>query len=104
MTGDGFQVEPGTLVAHAGGLGDAAETVRSARSAAGETQLHNAAYGPLLSWLPQVMSYLQDSIITGLAQGERSIREAADDMRLAAKGYVETDLDAVRGFRDDRLA
>jgi hypothetical protein len=104
MTANGYRVEPAELVTHAGSLDDAAETVRSARSAANAVGLGKGAYGKLLSWVPEVFSHLQDTIIAGLADGERAVRDSADDMRLAAKTYNQTDLDAARSYRVDRLA
>jgi Excreted virulence factor EspC, type VII ESX diderm len=100
MSDDGYQVEPEELVAHAGSLDDAAETVHNARSAANAVQLDNGAYGWLLCWLPKVISYLQDSVITGLTEGERAVRDTADDVRVAAKKYDQADIDGARRYLD----
>jgi hypothetical protein len=100
VAGDGYRVELPAMTAHAGDLDHAAERVRSARSAAATVQLETGAYGGLLLWLPPLISYLQDTVISGLTDGEQAVREVAEDVRLAARGYAGNDQVAAGSYLD----
>jgi hypothetical protein len=97
---DAYRVELPAMTAHAGDLDHAAEQVRHARSAAATVALETGAYGRLLLWLPPLISYLQDTVISGLTDGEQAVREVADDVRLAARGYAGNDHAAARSYLD----
>lgn len=103
MADDGYQVDLPAMAAHAGDLANAADHIRNARAAAAAVQLDTGAYGHLLLWLPPVMSYLQDTVISTLRDGEQAVRESADDVSRAARGYAETDHHAAQSYRDGWL-
>jgi hypothetical protein len=103
MAGEGYQV-PATMTSLANGLDDAAEVVRDARRTAGGVRLDAGGYGPLLWWLPLALSLLQDTVIAGLGECERGIRDnLADGVRLADQAYTDVDLAGARSLAEIRL-
>jgi hypothetical protein len=95
----GYRADLSGLDAQAKRLYAAADEVAGARSEAG-VPLHPGAYGDLLWFLPRVLALLQGTILDGLAECERGIREnLADDMRLAVREYADTDLAGARSIQ-----
>ncbi|MFG1716086.1 type VII secretion target [Micromonospora sp. NPDC049203] len=103
--GDGFQVDPDGLTAHATHLGRRADSIDTARQAGEHVRLSADAYGQLCAIMPVLLDGLQRTLTDGIGTAAASVRDTADRVRSSAERYRDSDaraahqLDRVRQRR-----
>ncbi|MET7471639.1 type VII secretion target [Micromonospora sp. NPDC005686] len=103
--GDGLQVNPDDLTAHAARLGRRAESIDTARQAGQHVRLSADAYGQLCAIMPVLLDGLQRSLTDGIGTAAASVRDTAGKLRSSAERYRASDsraahlLDRVRDRR-----
>ncbi|MEV6601463.1 type VII secretion target [Actinoplanes sp. NPDC051346] len=91
MPGDGFQISPAAVAAHAGAVDQVADGMELGRAAAAQVQLGGEAYGKLCAFLPGLIDRLADPTVDALTECAAALRETAVDLRSAATSTEATD-------------
>lgn len=89
--GDGLAVTPDDLVNHAGRVEAVAADMATAVQAGAAARPGPEAYGKLCVIVPVLLGELQDMVVDGMQQAERSLRDTADRLRQTAAGYRDAD-------------
>ncbi|MFF0658288.1 type VII secretion target [Micromonospora tulbaghiae] len=103
--GDGLQVDPDDLTAHAAHLGRCADSIDTARHAGQHVRLSADAYGQLCAIMPVLLDGLQRTLTDGIGTAAASVRDTAEKVRSSAERYRASDaraahlLDRVRQRR-----
>ncbi|SCE87472.1 Excreted virulence factor EspC, type VII ESX diderm [Micromonospora matsumotoense] len=100
-TGDGIQVDPDDLTAHAAHLDRCADSLDTARQAGHHVRLDADAYGQLCAIMPTLLTGLQRTLVDGVGTAAGSVRDTAGKLRSGADGYRAADARAARHL--DRL-
>jgi hypothetical protein len=91
MPGDGIQVRPGDLLAHAATIEGVAGQLETAKQAGDAVQMGAAAYGKLCMIVPVLLNELQGLLIEGLDTAAHSVHDTAARVRAAADAYQSSD-------------
>ncbi|MEU4791435.1 type VII secretion target [Micromonospora tulbaghiae] len=103
--GDGLQVDPDDLTAHAAHLDRCAGSIDTARQAGQHVRLSADAYGQLCAIMPVLLDGLQRTLTDGIGTAAASVRDTAGRLRSSAERYRASDaraadlLDRVRQRR-----
>ncbi|MEV6811308.1 type VII secretion target [Micromonospora sp. NPDC051296] len=103
--GDGIQVDPDDLTAHAARLDRHAGNLDTARQAGQHVRLGTDAYGQLCAIMPALLDGLQRVLVDGIGTAAGSVRDTAGRLRTGADRYRAADnraqqlLDQVRDRR-----
>ncbi|MEU8313754.1 type VII secretion target [Micromonospora sp. NPDC048887] len=89
--GDGLQVDPDDLNAHAARLGHRADSIDTARQAGEHVRLSADAYGQLCAIMPVLLDGLQRTLTDGIGTAATSVRDTADRVRASAERYRASD-------------
>lgn len=89
--GDGIEVVPADLVAHAGHLDGISAALTTARQAGESVRLGADAYGRLCVLLPVLVDQVQRILVDGVDAAARSVGDTADRLRAGAARYQESD-------------
>lgn len=95
-TGDGIQVDPDDLTAHAAHLDRCADSLDTARQAGQHVRLDADAYGHLCAIMPTLLTGLQRTLVDGVDTAAGSIRDTAGKLRSGAESYRAADARAAR--------
>ncbi|MFD6563636.1 type VII secretion target [Micromonospora profundi] len=104
-TGDGIQVDPADLTAHAARLDRCAGSLDTVQQAGQHVRLGTNAYGQLCAMMPMMLDRLQRTLVDGIATAAGSVRDTAGKLRTGAERYRSSDdrakqlLDEVRQRR-----
>ena len=90
-SGEGIQVSPGDLGAHAGHLDGIADALTVARQAGQSVRLDADAYGQLCALVPVLLDQVQRILVDGVDTAARSVGDTADRLRTVAGRYEDTD-------------
>ena len=94
--GDGIQVDPDDLIAHAARLDRHAGNLDTARQAGQHVRLGTDAYGQLCAIMPALLDNLQRIVVDGVGTAAGSVRDTAGRLRTSAERYRATDIRAQR--------
>ncbi|MGC5307704.1 type VII secretion target [Micromonospora zamorensis] len=100
--GDGIQVDPDDLTAHAARLDRCAASLDTAQQAGQHVRLGTDAYGQLCAMMPVLLDGLQRTLVDGIGAAAASVRDTAGKLRVGADRYRSSDayakqlLDGVR--------
>ncbi len=94
------KVPPEDLYRHAGHLHAIADELTTAQQAGNATQPGPGSYGQLCTMVPNLLAMLQTPLVEAIAEASRSVRDTADSLMDAAKGYESTDETAAFILRD----
>ncbi|NJC12657.1 hypothetical protein F4558_002483 [Micromonospora profundi] len=103
--GDGIQVDPADLTAHAARLDRCAGGLDTAQQAGQHVRLGTDAYGQLCAMMPMMLDGLQRTLVDGITTAAGSVRDTAGRLRTGADSYRGSDdrakqhLDEVRQRR-----
>ncbi|MER7459309.1 type VII secretion target [Micromonospora sp. NPDC126480] len=97
--GDGIQVDPDDLTAHAARLDRHAHGIDTARQAGQHVRLSADAYGQLCAVLPTLLDGLQRMLVDGVGAAAGSVRDTAGRLRTGADRYRAADDRAARQLR-----
>lgn len=103
--GDGIQVDPDDLIAHAARLDRCAGSLDTAQQAGQHVRLGTDAYGQLCAMMPVLLDGLQRTLVDGVGAAAASVRDTAGKLRVGADRYRSSDahakqlLDGVRRHR-----
>ncbi|WLS44489.1 type VII secretion target [Micromonospora profundi] len=103
--GDGIQVDPADLTAHAARLDRCAGGLDTAQQAGQHVRLGTDAYGQLCAMMPMMLDGLQRTLVDGITTAAGSVRDTAGRLRTGADRYRGSDdrakqhLDEVRQRR-----
>ncbi|WP_319460169.1 type VII secretion target [Micromonospora sp. RTP1Z1] len=89
--GEGIDVVPTDLTAHAGHLDGIADALAVARQAGASVRLGADAYGQLCELMPVLLDQVQRVLVDGVGTAARSVGDTADRLRTVAARYRETD-------------
>ncbi|WP_030490687.1 type VII secretion target [Micromonospora chokoriensis] len=92
--GDGIQVDPDDLTAHAARLDRCASSLDTAQQAGQHVRLGTDAYGQLCAMMPMLLDGLQRTLVDGVAAAAESVRDTADKLRVGAHRYRSSDAHA----------
>ncbi|MEU1966392.1 type VII secretion target [Micromonospora sediminicola] len=92
--GEGLQVDPDDLTAHAGHLHRCADRIDTARGAGQQVRLSADAYGQLCAIMPLLLDGLQRTLTDGIGTAAGSVRDTADKVRAGAERYRASDTHA----------
>ena len=95
---DGYEVVAAELHTHAGSVGQVSAEVDGARSAASAVTLGAEAYGQLCSWLPGLITPVQQSAVDVLAEAAAALDATAVSLGRTAESYTQVDTGAAAGF------
>ncbi|MET8089766.1 type VII secretion target [Micromonospora sp. NPDC005220] len=104
--GDGIQVDPDDLTAHAARLDRSATSVDTAQQAGQHVRLGTDAYGQLCAMMPVLLDGLQRTLVDGIGAAAASVRDTAGRLRVGADRYRESDAHAkhlLDGLRQRQL-
>jgi uncharacterized protein YukE len=87
MAGEGYQVTPQALTAHASRLDGIADSVGNAKQAGTSVQLGANAYGQLCTMVPLIIGALQGLVISGVDDAIQSLHHTSDQLRTSAATY-----------------
>ena len=91
MSGDGFEVAPGALDAHAGLLDGLADDMAKAVEAADAATLDGEAYGKICAFFVPVIQYLSEPCRTQLGEAGDVLGRDGGKLRDTAGGYQDVD-------------
>ncbi|MFI6243881.1 type VII secretion target [Micromonospora sp. NPDC050795] len=103
--GDGIQVDPDDLTAHAAHLDRCASGLDTAQQAGQHVRLSTDAYGQLCAMMPVLLDGLQRTLLDSIGAAAASVRDTAGKLRVGADRYRSSDahaqqlLDGVRRHR-----
>jgi hypothetical protein len=89
--GEGIQVVPADLAAHAGHLDGVSDALAVARQAGASVCLGTDAYGQLCGLMPVLLDQVQRVLVDGVDAAARSVGDSADRLRTVAARYQEAD-------------
>ncbi|GGO31793.1 type VII secretion target [Micromonospora parathelypteridis] len=89
--GDGIQVDPDDLTAHAARLDRCAGNLDTARQAGQHVRLGGDAYGQLCAMMPMLLDGLQRTLVDGIGAATGSVRDTAGRLRTSADRYRSSD-------------
>ncbi|MFF5180654.1 type VII secretion target [Micromonospora sp. NPDC000316] len=92
--GDGIQVDPDDLAAHAARLDRCAGNLDTAQQAGQHVRLGTDAYGQLCAMMPMLLDGLQRTLVDGIGAAAGSVRDTAGKLRTGADGYRRSDVHA----------
>ncbi|MFI7214284.1 type VII secretion target [Micromonospora maritima] len=92
--GEGLQVDPDDLTAHAAHLHRCADSIDTARGAGQQVRLGADAYGQLCALMPVLLDGLQRTLTDGIGTAAASVRDTADKVRAGAERYRASDTHA----------
>ena len=92
--GDGLQVDPDDLTAHAAHLTRLSDSIDTARQAGQHVRLSADAYGQLCAIMPVLLDGLQRTLTDGIGTAATSVRDTAEKVRVSAKRYRTSDTHA----------
>ncbi|MFE9188119.1 type VII secretion target [Micromonospora sp. NPDC007208] len=107
--GDGIQVDPDDLTAHAARLDRCAGTLDTAQQAGQHIRLGTDAYGQLCAMMPVLLDGLQRTLVDSIGAAAASVRDTAGKLRVGADRYRSSDahaehlLDGVRQRQPDEV-
>jgi hypothetical protein len=90
-SGDGINVSPADLVAHAGAIEGVAAQVETAKQAGDAVQMGAGAYGKLCTIVPMLLNNLQGMVVDGIEAAAQSLHDTGGRLRTAADGYQSAD-------------
>ncbi|MEU4335284.1 type VII secretion target [Micromonospora lupini] len=93
-TGDGIQVDPDDLIAHAARLDRCAGSLDTAQQAGQHVRLGTDAYGQLCALMPTLLDGLQRTLVDGIGAATASVRDTAGKLRTGADRYRHSDAQA----------
>ncbi|MEU5909421.1 type VII secretion target [Micromonospora sp. NPDC047527] len=93
--GDGIQVDPADLTAHAARLDRCAGSLDTAQRAGQHVRLGTDAYGQLCAMMPMLLDGLQRTLVDGIGAAAGSVRDTAGSVRDTA-GKLRTSADGYR--------
>ncbi|UQU64320.1 ESX-1 secretion-associated protein [Couchioplanes caeruleus] len=102
MTAPEFQVNPASLVEHAGEIDRIGDGISTAADAGHAVQTDAGAYGQLCQFVPGLLNGLQQAMIDGMATAAGSAHETADAVRSVAAAYEGADTAAADRLRNSR--
>ena len=91
MPGDGIQVRPADLRAHAATIDTVADHVETAKQAGEAVRLDAGAYGQLCTIVPVLLNGLQALLIDGIDTAAHSVHDTAGRLRATADAYQAAD-------------
>ncbi|GAA1817475.1 ESX-1 secretion-associated protein [Planosporangium flavigriseum] len=89
--GDGIDVSPSDLVAHAGHVEGIADQIATAKQAGDAVRMGAGAYGKLCTIVPVLINGLQGVLVDGIDTAAHSLRDTGQRLRIAADGYRSAD-------------
>lgn len=89
--GDGIQVDPDDLSAHAARLDRHAGSLDTAKQAGQHVRLGTDAYGQFCAMMPVLLDGLQRTLVDGIGVASASVRDTADRLRVGADRYRSSD-------------
>ncbi|MGC4816817.1 type VII secretion target [Micromonospora sp. DT63] len=89
--GDGIQVDPDDLTAHAARLDRCAGSLDTAQQAGQHVRLGTDAYGQLCALMPTLLDGLQRTLVDGIGAAAASVRDTAGKLRVGADHYRSSD-------------
>ncbi|WP_433260915.1 type VII secretion target [Micromonospora vinacea] len=92
--GDGIQVDPDDLTAHAARLDRCAISLDTAQQAGQHVRLSADAYGQLCAMMPVLLDGLQRTLVDGIGTAAASVRDTAGKLRVGADRYRSSDAHA----------
>jgi len=92
--GDGIQVDPDDLTAHAARLDRCAGSLDTAQQAGQHIRLSTDAYGQLCALMPMLLDGLQRTLVDGIGAAGASVRDTAGKLRTSADRYRGSDAHA----------
>ncbi|MCG5463432.1 ESX-1 secretion-associated protein [Micromonospora sp. MED01] len=92
--GDGIQVDPDDLAAHAARLDRCASSLDTAQQAGQHVRLGTDAYGQLCAMMPVLLDGLQRTLVDSIGGAAASVRDTAGRLRVGADRYRESDAHA----------
>ncbi|RQX00043.1 type VII secretion target [Micromonospora inaquosa] len=92
--GDGIQVDPDDLTAHAARLDRCADSLDTAQHAGQHVRLGADAYGQLCAMMPVLLDGLQQALVDGIGAAAVSVRDTAGNLRVGADRYRSSDAHA----------
>ncbi|SCE94546.1 type VII secretion target [Micromonospora saelicesensis] len=93
-SGDGIQVDPDDLTAHAARLDRCASSLDTAQQAGQHVRLGTDAYGQLCAMMPVLLDGLQRTLVDGIGAAAASVRDTAGKLRGGADRYRSSDAHA----------
>ncbi|MEU5785289.1 type VII secretion target [Micromonospora lupini] len=93
-TGDGIQVDPDDLTAHAARLDRCGGNLDTAQQAGQHVRLGTDAYGQLCALMPTLLDGLQRTLADGIGAAATSVRDTAGKLRAGADRYRHSDAHA----------
>ncbi|MEU7750482.1 type VII secretion target [Micromonospora sp. NPDC049171] len=103
--GDGIEVDPDDLTAHAARLDRCASSLDTAQQAGQHVRLGTDAYGQLCAMMPVLLDGLQRTLVDGIGAAAGSVRDTAGRLRTSADRYRHSDAHArqlLDGVRQQR--
>ncbi|WP_181773469.1 type VII secretion target [Amycolatopsis pittospori] len=95
-----FDVDPDDLTAHASHLDGLVDRLNTAHAAAGEA-MSDDAYGLLCAFLPPIINPTGERAAEAIKAAGEGVQATADNVRTAAKSYVEGDTANAEPFNKD---
>ncbi|MEU0546755.1 type VII secretion target [Micromonospora sp. NPDC005979] len=92
--GEGIQVDPDDLTAHAARLDRCAGSLDTAQQAGQHVRLGTEAYGQLCALMPMLLDGLQRTLVDGIGTAAGSVRDTAAKLRTSADHYRSSDAHA----------
>jgi hypothetical protein len=89
--GDGIDVSPSDLAAHADHVEGIANQVATAKQAGDTVRLGAGAYGKLCTIVPVLLGGLQCLLVDGIDAASHSLHDTGGRLRTAAEGYRSAD-------------
>ncbi|MCF0092938.1 type VII secretion target [Micromonospora sp. MH99] len=89
--GDGIQVDPDDLTAHAARLDRCAGSLDTAQQAGQHVRLGADAYGQLCALMPMLLDGLQRTLVDGIGAAAGSVRDTAGKLRTSGDHYRHSD-------------
>jgi hypothetical protein len=89
--GEGIEVDPAALLAHAAAIEPIASAIYTAQQAGNTVRMDKQAYGKLCVIVPALLDVLQDMLVDGIAVAAESVNDSADRLRKVAGGYQDSD-------------
>lgn len=90
--GEGIEVDPAALLAHATSIEPIASAIYTAQQAGNTVRMDKQAYGKLCVIAPALLDVLQDMLVDGIAAAAESVHDSADRLRKVAGGYQASDI------------
>ena len=94
--GDGIQVDPDGLTAHAARLDRHADAIATAHQAGQHVRLGADAYGQLCAIMPTLLDDLQRILADGVGAAAGSVRDTGARLRTSADRYRASDARAAQ--------